>query len=187
MNSLNINEQANSEVRIIAESSNKLRIEQVMSLGYTDIGEIITLSKDLDLIFGVNNIITKNNIDKYFNKKTFPFIARLDGKIIGFIIGVPLEIFSNESWSHYDSNLGKKNTIYTYIYLMKKFYRKKIGYSKTLKMVYLNWCSKNNYKYITGHVKSGVAQNFSKDTKVIKIFSKWYNAKDPFEYYRRPL
>ena len=187
MDSLDTNERDNSVVHIIAESSNKLKIEQVISLGYEDEKEIIELSKDLDSIFGVNNIITENNINKYFNEQTFPFIARLDEKIIGFIIGVPLEKFSNESWSHYDSNLGKKNTIYTYIYLMKKFYRKKIGYSKTLKMVYVNWCSKNNYKYITGHVKSGVSQEFSKDTKVIKIFSKWYNAKDSFEYYRRPL
>ena len=39
-------------------------------------------------------------------------------KIIGFIIGVPLEIFSEESWSHYDINLGKKNTIYSYIFIV---------------------------------------------------------------------
>ena len=70
---------------------------------------------------------------------------------------------------------------------MKKFYRKKIGYSKTLKMVYLNWCMKNNFKYVTGHVKAGMSRNFSNETKVIKIFPKWYNCNEPFEYYRRPL
>ena len=187
MNPLDINKQNKSEINIIAESSNKLRIEQIINLGNNDKKEIIDLSKELEPIFGINSIITDNNINKYFNENTFPFIARLNNKIIGFIVGVPLENFSNESWSHYDSNLGEKNTIYTYIYLMKEFYRNKIGYSKTLKMVYVNWCTKNNYKYITGHVKSGISQNFSKETKIIKIFSKWYNAKDPFEYYRRPL
>ena len=182
-----INNKRSSDINLIAESSNKLRIEKIVSLGNSDIEEIITLSKELEPIFGLNNIITTNNIQKYFNEMTHPFIARLDNRIIGFIIGVPLENFSNESWCHYDANLGKKNTIYTYIYLMKGFYRKKIGYSKTLKMIYVNWCAKNGYKYITGHVKSGISKNFSNDTKIIKIFPKWYNAKNPFEYYRRPL
>ena len=184
---INTNNQGVSKINLIAESSNKLRIEEIISLGNSDKKEIMNLSKELEPIFGIDNIITKNNIEKYFSEETYPFIARLDEKIIGFIIGVPLEVFSNESWSHYDTNLGKKNTMYTYIYLMKKFYRKKIGFSKTLKMVYVNWCIKNNYKYITGHVRSGISQNFSKDTRIIKIFPKWYNAKDPFEYYRRPL
>ena len=47
---------------------------------------------------------------------------------------------------------------------MKKFYRKQGGYSKTLKMIYLNWCKKNNYSYVTGHVKSGISRQFSNNT-----------------------
>ena len=187
MNSLNMNKQDKSIVNLIAESSNNLRIELIINLGIDDKEQIINLSKELEPIFGVKSIISHNNINKYFNKTTFPFIARLDERIIGFIIGVPLEKFSDESWSHYDTNLGKENTIYTYTYLVKKFYRKKAGYSKTLKMVYLNWCTKNNYKYITGHVKSGISRKFSKETRIIKIFPKWYDSKKPFEYYRRPL
>ena len=184
---MNLDKENNSKIKLIAESSNNFRIELIKDLGEQDSNQIIELSKELEPIFGMDTLINSNNIDKYFNDNTFPFIARLNNKIIGFIVGVPLEIFSNESWSHYDSNLGKKNTIYTYIYLVKKFYRKKIGYSKTLKMVYLNWCTKNNFKYITGHVKVGISRNFSNETKIIKIFPKWYNCKKPFEYYRRPL
>ena len=41
---------------------------------------------------------------------------------------------------------------------------------------------KKNYKYITGHVKSGISKKFSNDTEIVKIFPKWYNSKSPFEY-----
>ena len=176
-----------SVYEIIAESSNSLKIKLIKQLGDNDKNTIINLSKELEPVFGSHAILTISNIDKYFNEKTYPFIAEFNDKIIGFIIGVPLEIFSEESWSHYDINLGKKNTIYTYIFLVKKFYRKQGGYSKTLKMIYLNWCKKNNYTYVTGHVKLGISKKFSNDTKIVKIFPKWYNSKSPFEYYRRPL
>ena len=176
-----------SVYEIIAEASNSLKIKLIKQLGDNDKNQIIKLSKELEPIFGSDPILTMSNIDKYFNEKTYPFIAEFNNNIIGFIIGVPLENFSGESWSHYDINLGKKNTIYTYIYLIKKFYRRQGGYSKTLKMIYLNWCKKNNYDYVTGHVKLGISKNFSNDTKIVKIFPKWYNSKSPFEYYRRPL
>ena len=176
-----------SVYKIIAQSSNSLKIKLIIELGDNDRNEIINLSKELESTFGSDAILTTSNIDKYFNKSTYPFIAQFNGNIIGFIIGVPLEIFSKESWSHYDINLGKKNTIYTYIFLVKKFYRKQGGYSKTLKMIYLNWCKKNNYTYITGHVKSGISKKFSNNTEIVKIFPKWYNSKSPFEYYRRSL
>tara|TARA_Y100001970_G_scaffold184198_1_gene224044 strand:+ start:42 stop:587 length:546 start_codon:yes stop_codon:yes gene_type:complete len=177
----------NSTYETIAEASDSLKIKLIKQLGDNDKNQIINLSKELEPIFGSDAILTTSNIDKYFNNNTYPFIAEFNNSIIGFIIGVPLEVFEEEAWSHYDVNLGKNNTIYTYIYLIKKFYRKKGGYSKTLKMIYLNWCRKNNYSYVTGHVKSGVSKNFSNNTKVVKIFPKWYNSKSPFEYYRRPL
>ena len=176
-----------SIIEIIAESTNNLRVELIKEIGLEDSIEIINLSKELHQIFGENAIINKNNIKKYFNRSTYPFIARLNNKIIGFIIGAPLEVFTNESWSHYDTNLGKNNTIYTYMFLMKSSYRKKLGYSKILKMIYINWCKKNNYKFVTGHVRSGISNNFSHNTKIVKIFPKWYDSRLPFEYYRRPL
>ena len=64
---------------------------------------------------------------------------------------------------------------------------KKTGYSKILKMIYINWCKKNNFSFVTGHVRVGIAKQFSDNTEIVKIFSKWYSAKTPFEYYRRPL
>ena len=187
---MNLEEKTNtidSEYKLMAESSNNFRIELIKDIGSNDKIQVIELSKELKVEFGEEAIISNNNIDKYFNRNTFPFIARIDNKIIGFIVGAPLEYFSRDSWSHYDTNLGQKNTIYTYLFLVNSAYRKKTGYSKILKLIYINWCKKNNFTFVTGHVKSGIAKKFSNDTKIVKIFSKWYSAKTPFEYYRRPL
>ena len=186
MNLLN-NNRSDSEFEIIAESSNNLRIELISSIGLNDSMQIINLSKELEEVYGKNALITNGNIKKYFNRNTYPFVARLNNKIIGFIIGVPLELFSTESWSHYDTNLGKKNTIYTYMFLVGYSYRKNLGYSKVLKMIYINWCKKQNYKFVTGHVRTGISKKFSSESIVVKIFPKWYDSKFPFEYYRRPL
>jgi len=186
MNSLNSKE-SDSKLEIIAESSNNLRIELIKEIGLVDSIQIINLSKELNVLYGKNALINNNNIKKYFNRNTYPFIARLNNKIIGFIIGVPLEVFSAESWSHYDTNLGKKNTIYTYMFLVSSAYRKKLGYSKILKMIYINWCKKQNFKFVTGHVKSGISKKFSNKSSIVKIFPKWYDSKFSFEYYRRSL
>ena len=134
--SLNIVNKSNSE--IVASSSYNYKIELIKKIGSDDIENILNISKDLSNIYGKRLIISEDNILKYFNKDTLPFIARYKNKIIGYIIGVPLEYFSQESWSHFDTNINKKNTIYTYAFFMKKKYRKKGGFSKTLKMIYLN-------------------------------------------------
>ena len=186
MNSLNSKE-SDSKLEIIAESSNNLRIELIKEIGLVDSIQIINLSKELHSLYGENALINNNNIKKYFNRNTYPFIARLNNEIIGFIIGVPLEVFSAKSWSHYDTNLGKKNTIYTYMFLVSSNYRKKFGYSKILKMIYINWCKKQNFEFVTGHVKSGVSKKFSNKVSIVKIFPKWYDSKFSFEYYRRLL
>ena len=187
MEQLTLNIADKSEIKIIASSAFNFRIEFLKKLGKDDMCELIDISKDLSSIFGNNLLLTENNILKYFNDKTFPFIARLRGEIIGYIVGVPLEYFKQESWSRYDVNLNKENTIYTYTFIIKKKYRKMGGYSKTLKKIYLSWIRKNGYKYNTGHVKQGISKKFSKKTEVVKIFSSWYGANTPFEYYRRPI
>ena len=121
-----------------------------------------------------------------FNEKTLPFIARYNKTIIGYIIGVPLEKFNNESWAHFDINLNKFNTLYTYAFVIQKKFRKKTGYSKTLKKIYINWAKKRGFKYITGHVKKQVSEKF-KNTEIIKTFNVWYDCNEPFNYYRRKI
>ena len=182
---LNIIEE--SEVKVIASSAFNFRIELVLQLGKDDLKDIFNISKDLAEIFGNNFLLNENNIHKYFNNKTIPFIARYKGEVIGYIIGVPIEKFESESWARHDQNLKKNNTIYTYAYIMNKKYRKIGGYSKTLKKIYLNWAKKKNYKYITGHVKQGLSKKFGKKIEVVKIFNNWYNSNCAFEYYRREL
>jgi len=182
---LNITEQ--SEVRVIAASAFNFRIELVLELGKNDLQDIFNISKDLAEIFDNNFLLNENNVNKYFNDKTLPFIARYKGEIIGYIIGVPIEKFESESWARYDKNIGKNNTIYTYAYIISKKYRKMGGYSKTLKKIYINWAKKQNYKYVTGHVKQGLSKKFGNKTERVKIFNNWYGSNSAFEYYRREL
>ena len=182
---LNITEQ--SEVRVIASSAFNFRIELVLKLGKNDLQDIFNISKDLAEIFDNNFLLNENNVNKYFNDKTLPFIARYKGEIIGYIIGVPIEKFESESWARHDKNIGKNNTIYTYAYIISKKYRKMGGYSKTLKKIYINWAKKQNYKYVTGHVKQGLSKKFGNKTEIVKIFNNWYDSNSAFEYYRREL
>ena len=105
---------------------------------------------------------------------------------VGIRPGV-IEKFEQESWAKYDINLGKKNTIYTYAFVVSSNFQGIGGYSKALKRVYLNWVKKRNYSFITGHTELGVAKNFSDNTETVKIFPEWYGSRVSFEYYRRPI
>jgi len=187
MEQLTLNIIEKSRIKVIASSAYNFRVELVKMIGKDDVQGLIDISKDLAKYFDNNFLLTEKNILKYFNKNTFPFIARLKGEIIGYIIGAPLEYFKQESWTRYDTNLNKKNTVYTYAFIIKKPYRNIGGYGKTLKKIYLNWIKKNGYVFNTGHVAQGISKKFSQKTEVVKIFQIWYGAKTPFEYYRRVL
>ena len=187
MKQLSLNIIDDSIVKTVASSSFDYRIEIIEKIGKSDVEQIIDISKDLANKYGNHLLISEKNIFKYFNQKTLPFIARYKGLIIGYIIGVPLEYFHQESWCRYDFNLNKNNTIYTYAFIIKKQFRKKGGYAKTLKMIYLNWAKKRGYTYVSGHVKQGLSKKFSKKTEIIKIFNNWYGLNTPYEYYRRLL
>ena len=173
------------KTELIASSKNNFSIELVESIGKESSIEIIKISEDLKKIYGPNSFLDENNIHKYFNEKTLPFIARYQNKIIGFIIRAPLEKFNNQAWVQYDDNLNKKNTLYTCAFIFKKEFRKKNGYSKTLKKVYTSWAKKRNFKYITGHINKNI--NLDGDIKIIKEFQKWFDSKEPFIYYRKKI
>jgi len=175
-----------SEVQTIASSQYNFKIELILNIGTEDISDLIETSKGLVEVFGEHALLNQNNIYKYFSKSTLPFVARHKGTIIGYIIGVPLEHFHQESWSHFDINLDKKNTLYTYAFVIRKKFQGKNGYAKTLKKIYLSWAKKRNYKYISGHVAHGICQKF-KTTELVKTFPVWYDAKTPFDYYRRKI
>ena len=188
MEQLSLNISYESEVKIIASSAFNFRIELVKKIGVDDYDKIFEISHDMANVFGNKFLLTENNILKYFNENTLPFLARNKGEIIGYIIGVPIEHFQQESWARYDINLGRENTLYTYAFIMCKKYRKMGGYSKTLKRIYLNWAKKRHYKYVSGHVIQGHSKKFpANKTEIIKLFPNWYNSHLSFEYYRRLL
>ena len=187
MEQLTLNISNESEVKIIASSSYNFQIELLKKMGKDDLPDILDISKQLSKIYGNHVMIDERNVMKYFNENTLPFLARYNQKIIGYIIGVPLEHFTQESWCKYDTNLNKKNTIYTYAFIIKEKYRKSGGYGKTLKMIYLNWAKKRGFKFVTGHVAQSVVKNFKAKVETVKVFSNWYGTNIPFEYYRRKL
>ena len=173
--------------RIIASSSLNFQIELMEHVGEEDIPQMILISEHLVEEFTEDVRLTKTSIRKYFNyPHTLPFVARQSGEIIGYIIGVPLEYFSNDPSFQCDKNLGGKNTLYTYAFVVFQKY-KGSGFAKTLKRVYLSWAKKKGFKYVSGHVREGVSQRFTGSVQILQRFDNWHGTSKRFEYYRRPL
>jgi len=173
--------------RIIASSSLNFQIELMEHVGEEDIPQLILISEHLVEEFTEDVRLTKTSIRKYFNyPHTLPFVARQSGEIIGYIIGVPLEYFSNDPSFQCDGNLGERNTLYTYAFVVFNKY-KGSGFAKTLKRVYLSWAKKKGFKYVSGHVREGVSQRFTGSVQILQRFNNWHGTNKRFEYYRRPL
>ena len=146
MEELNFQHESESKSTIIA-SSGPFQIELMDYVGANDYNPLINISESLVEEYGTAAKLTPNTIQTYFNKEgSLPFIARHQGNIIGYIIGVPLEILSIEPWARLDINFGKTNTLYTYAFVVQKQYKGN-GYAKMLKRVYLNWAKKQE-KYL---------------------------------------
>ena len=176
-----------TRARVIASSSFNFQVELIERVGEGDIPQLILISEHLVEEFNELARMTKASIRKYFNyPQTLPFIARHNGEIIGYIIGVPLEYFSNDPSFQCDSNMGKKSTLYTYSFVVMRKYKGN-GYGKTLKRVYLSWARKKGFKYVSGHVREGVSQQFSGEVQILQRFDNWHGTGKVFEYYRRSL
>lgn len=175
-----------STFRIIGTSKD-LDIAILEQVGQAEFPDLIEVSESLADKFGPSARLNESTIEKYFNyPQTYPFVARLNRRIIGYIIGVPLERFATDVWAQYDKNLGKKNTIYTYAFAVKKQFHK-TGYAKVLKRIYYNWMRKRDVQYISGHVIAGRTRRFNGDAEVIETFDNWHGTGKTFEYYRRRL
>ncbi len=186
---INSNSEKNhkSQTKIIA-TSGPFQIELMNYVGTSDYEILIKISQSLVQEYGKPALLTPNTIQTYFNKKgSLPFIARYQGEIIGYIIGIPLESLSKEPWALLDKNFKKYNTLYTYAFVIEKKYNKN-GYAKMLKRVYLNWAKKQeNIKYVTGHVKEGISLRFKGQISIITYEKNWQGTNKIFEYYRREL
>ena len=173
----------NTKSRTLASSPNGIRIELIEFLGENEYKDVIEISKTLVDEYGEEAKFNKRTIKKYFNyPRTFPFVLRYEGKIRGFIIGVTLENFSDESWAQCDINLQKGNTIYTYAYIISEKLQG-LGYAKLLKRVYQSTIKKKGYKYISGHVRKGVAKKFTKNVEIVKEFKNWKNTGQIFFFF----
>lgn len=187
MEQLSFDISQSSKSRVIA-SSGIFQIELLDHAGEEDFPQLIEISKHLAKEYGDPAVLTKSTIRKYFNKPgSLPFIARYRNEIIGYIIGIPVEELHSEPWAQLDDNFGKRNTLYTYAFVvLSKF--KGHGYAKMLKRVYLNWAKKKDgIRFITGHVKEGVSKKFTGDIRIVNRVENWQGMDIPFEYYRRDL
>ena len=83
MKQLSLNIVNKSITKVVASSSYDYKIELIKNIGLDDIENILKISTDLSEIYGNRLIINKDNILKYFNSKTLPFIARYKKKLLG--------------------------------------------------------------------------------------------------------
>ena len=187
MDQLSIPDSINSKSKVIA-SSGVFQIELLKNAGEQDFPQLIEISKSLAKDYGKKAILTKSTIKKYFNTAdSLPFICRYRDNIIGYIIGVPLEVLSQEPWARTDENFGKNNTLYTYAFVIQSEYKSN-GYAKMLKRVFLSWAGKQeNVNYITGHVANGISARFTGDIRIVNRVDNWQGTGKTFEYYRREL
>ena len=181
------NPEKQSITRVIA-SGGPFQVELIEFIGEKEHKSLIKISKSLIKEYGKASKLTDTTINTYFNKVgSLPFIARHQGQIIGYIIGVPLENLSMEPWARLDANFGENNTIYTYAFVINSKYKKN-GYAKMLKKVFLNSVKKkDNILYITGHVRKGITKKFKGNIKIIDEIENWQRTGKIFEYYRREL
>jgi len=187
MEDLFLQQEPNSRREVIA-CSGPFQVELIHYIGTNDYKSLIDISNTLVEEYGSTTKLTPNTIQTYFNRDgSLPFIARHQGIIIGYIIGLPLEILEKEPWARLDINFGKINTIYTYAFVIQKQYKRN-GYAKMLKRIYINWIKKQkNISFITGHVKKGISARFTGKISVIDQTKNWQGTGIIFEYYRREL
>ena len=176
-----------SVTEIIAKSGH-FQIELMKYVGTNDYAKLIEISESLVVEYGKVAKLTPNTIQTYFNREgALPFIARHQDQIIGYIIGIPLEILSIEPWARLDIHFGQENTIYTYAFVIEKVYKGN-GYAKMLKKVYLNWIKKQDQIiYMTGHVKQGISNRFNGNISIVNTVKNWQGTGKEFEYYRREV
>ena len=174
-----------SRTKVIA-SSGPFQIEFIEYVGSDDYNTFIKISASLVDEYGAVAKLTPKTIQTYFNKDgCLPFIARHQGDIIGYMIGVPIEVLHKEPWARLDINFGKNNTIYTYAFVVQKQYKGN-GHAKMLKRVYLNWVKKQEHiLFVTGHVRQGIASRFIGQIRIIDSIENWQGTGKTFEYYRR--
>ena len=168
MNQLSLSNSTISKTQVIA-SSGIFKIELLKHVGEDDYSDLILISKALEEDYSL------------------PFIARYRDQIVGYIIGIPLEELSHEPWARMDENFGKRNTLYTYAFVVDSEFKGN-GYAKMLKRVFLSWAEKNNQiDFITGHVINGISAQFTGDIRIVNRIENWQGTGKSFEYYRRNI
>ena len=123
MEQLTLNIINKSKTKIIASSAYNFKIELIETLGKDDLPDILSISKELSEIYGNHVLIDLKNINKYFNSKTLPFIARNNDKIIGFITSTDYGYSVNKgiAYAYLPLKYSKSGTKLKIMYFEKMF------------------------------------------------------------------
>jgi len=172
-----------SQVEVLAASGPGFQIELIKSLDDVDTQSVLSISREYPELQH-NSQFSPANIRQLFNyPKTFPVLARLNGRPVACIIGVPLEQFNKESWVKCDKHWGDGSTVYTQYELILPRYRRQ-NYHQVLGKMYINFLSKRGYQYVTGHRQSGSVSALSERVEVVHEFENWQNSYRSYEYFR---
>ena len=147
----------------------------------------ITVNEVLSLYKELNNPIEISNEKKFVKSikhpKTILVSLRLneiDGKVIGFAKGGPLEYYKLRRGT-FEENFGQKNTIFLERINIKTGYWGESG-GHNLRMKFLTEAKRNGYKFVTGYVHRDVLIRRINNNEPIGIIQKY--DPDKLDYYR---
>ena len=106
------------------------------------------------------------NLDKYMDyPRTIPIVYRKNGKIIGLIVGVPIENYHGDD-TFPDPDMNKRNTVYTIVF---QYNDSKIA--KQLESEYLVYLKRHNIKSESRHMR--LSWTKGTDFEQLEVFDEW--------------
>jgi hypothetical protein len=148
---------------------------------------LITLNEILCLYKELNNPIEISNEKKFVKSIKHPKtilvslrLNKIDGKVIGFAKGGPLEYYKLRRGT-FEENFGQKNTVFLERINIKTSYWGESG-GHNLRMKFLTEAKRNGYKFVTGYVHRDVLIRRINNNEPIGIVQKY--DPDKLDYYR---
>jgi hypothetical protein len=148
---------------------------------------LITLNEVLSLYKELNNPIDTSNEKKFVKSLKHPRtilvslrLNKIDGKVIGFAKGGPLEYYKLRRGTD-EENFGQKNTVFLERINIKTGYWGESG-GHNLRMKFLTEAKRNGYRFVTGYVHRDVLIRRINNNEPIGIIQKY--DPDKLDYYR---
>ncbi len=111
-------------------------------------------------------------------------VAKMNDLIVGYTAGAKLEYFGDISGVTRDPHFGVEDTFYLESVAVLKSEQSK-GVGKQLLRAILLRARKNNFRYISGHMRKGFAEKWR--GVPLAQFADYYRTGEVYEYFRREL